>query len=104
MFSVRIGDAVKRAGRRAIFASTFDRVIAQAENKPVLVIVDLACSQAEPIRLIVELKRLGLDVVAFGAHVDVEQLKLAREAGANRVLPRSKFVEELGGIVAGPAE
>jgi DNA-binding NarL/FixJ family response regulator len=34
-------------------------------------------------------------VVAFGSHVDAERLRAARTAGCDRVLPRSKFVEEL---------
>ena len=34
-------------------------------------------------------------VVAFGSHVDAERLRAARAAGCDRVLPRSKFVEEL---------
>jgi len=34
-------------------------------------------------------------VVAYGSHVDAESLRLAREAGCDPVLPRSKFVEEL---------
>jgi len=34
-------------------------------------------------------------VVAYGSHVDTESLRLAREAGCDPVLARSKFVEEL---------
>lgn len=34
-------------------------------------------------------------VVAFGSHVEAETLRAARQAGCDRVLPRSKFVEEL---------
>ena len=33
-------------------------------------------------------------VVAYGSHVDAETLRLARQAGCDPVLPRSKFVEE----------
>lgn len=33
--------------------------------------------------------------VAFGSHVEAETLRAARAAGCDRVLPRSKFVEEL---------
>ena len=34
-------------------------------------------------------------VVAFGSHVQAEALRAARQAGCDRVLPRSKFVQEL---------
>lgn len=33
--------------------------------------------------------------VAFGSHVAAELLRAARDAGCDRVLPRSKFVQEL---------
>ena len=108
MFSVRIGDLAKKAGKRAIFAGTYERMMAQAQNHPVLVIVDLACVGAEPVRLIQDLKGMGLTVIAFGAHVDAESLRGAKEAGADLVLPRSRFVERLpeliegAGLVTGP--
>lgn len=41
----------------------------------------------------------GLPVVAYGPHVMAERLRLAREAGCARVLPRSAFVKELAEIV-----
>jgi hypothetical protein len=39
-------------------------------------------------------------VIVFGPHVDTERRKLARRAGADRVLARSKFVTDLAGILA----
>lgn len=41
----------------------------------------------------------GVPVVAYGPHVLAERLRLAREAGCARVLPRSAFVKELPEIV-----
>lgn len=100
MFVVRVGDAVRRAGRRPMFVGSLERMRAQTEHQPVLAIVDLACATAEPIAAIRGLKGLGIPVVAFGSHVDVDSLKQAKEAGADRVMPRSKFVQELEGLVA----
>ena len=34
-------------------------------------------------------------VIGFGSHVDVERLELARAAGFDQVLPRSKFSASL---------
>lgn len=34
-------------------------------------------------------------VIAYGSHVDAETLKVARQAGCDRVMPRSQFVKEL---------
>ncbi len=99
MFVVRVGDAVRRAGRRPMFVGSLERMRVQAAERPVLAIVDLACAGVETITAIQELKSLGITVVAFGAHVDAEALREAREAGADRVMPRSKFVQELEGLV-----
>ena len=42
MFVVRVGDAIRRAGKKAMFVGTLERAVAQADNHPTLVIVDLA--------------------------------------------------------------
>jgi hypothetical protein len=39
-------------------------------------------------------------VVGFVAHTDAETIRRARDAGIDRVLPRSRFVEELESILA----
>ena len=96
MFVVRVGDAIRRAGNRAVFVGTLERALAQTENNPVMAIVDLSCMGAQPEQLIREMKKRGISVTAFGSHVDVAALKMAREAGADQVMPRSKFVAEPG--------
>lgn len=40
-----------------------------------------------------------LHVIAFGPHVQVELAEVARSAGADEVLPRSKFSNELAKIL-----
>lgn len=74
-------------------------------------LLDLA-RQEPPGGVILDLHTEGLDVpallaglreacpampttVAFGSHVEAETLRAARQAGCDRVLPRSKFVAEL---------
>ena len=67
-------------------------------------------------RVIIDLEFPGLDVAAvvsllpetsrpetfaFGPHVKVEQLRSAREAGIDHVLPRSQFSEQLSAILTG---
>ncbi|MDQ6676052.1 MAG: response regulator [Acidobacteriota bacterium] len=99
MFSVRIGDAAKRAGKRALFVGSYERAMIQAAANPSLVIVDLACEGAEPVRVIEETKKLGLPVIAFGSHVDTEALQAAKRAGADRVMARSAFVKDLAKLV-----
>jgi DNA-binding NarL/FixJ family response regulator len=57
-----------------------------------VVIVDLARSGTH----ITEVRRAAPSarIVAFGPHVDEEGARAAREAGADRVLPRSRFFRD----------
>jgi DNA-binding NarL/FixJ family response regulator len=67
-------------------------------------------------RVVIDLEFPGLDVAsvvsllpettrpetfAFGPHVKVDQLRSAREAGIDHVLPRSQFSEQLAAILTG---
>lgn len=61
------------------------------------VIIDLANPGLDIAALVAWLRQNGAPprTVAYGAHVNVESLKKAREAGCDLVLPRSKFAEDL---------
>lgn len=71
-----------------------------------------AARQGPPGGVVIDLHAEGLDVpallaglreacpamprtVAFGSHVEAETLRAARQAGVDRVMPRSQFVKEL---------
>lgn len=43
-------------------------------------------------------------VVAFGPHVDADAMEAARAAGADRVLPRSRFFADVPAAVARPTD
>src|SRR5205807_2397444 len=69
------------------------------ERMPACVIVDLAHPGLVLEDFIGNLKdscNTMPRLVAYGSHVDAAGLKAARDAGCDVVLPRSKFVEELG--------
>jgi CheY-like chemotaxis protein len=60
------------------------------------VIIDLANPGLDIAELANWLRQNGSPrTVAYGAHVNVDSLKQAREAGCDLVLPRSKFAEDL---------
>jgi CheY-like chemotaxis protein len=65
------------------------------QDPPACVIVDLNNPGLKVGEVIEQLRSLGVRIVAYGSHVDVETLRKAREAGCDIVLPRSKFVEQL---------
>ena len=65
-------------------------------------IIDLNSAGIDPIAMIFEAKAHAARprVVAFLSHVDVELAEAARMAGADRVMARSGFVNELPAIIA----
>ena len=44
------------------------------------------------------------EVIGFVAHVDAETIRRARDAGIDRVLPRSRFVEDLESLLRGDGD
>lgn len=66
------------------------------------VIIDLEFPSLDLTAIVGQLKGNGRpETFAFGPHVNVEQLRAAREAGVDHVLPRSQFSEQLAAILAG---
>jgi CheY-like chemotaxis protein len=68
------------------------------QQSPHCVIVDLAhpgLNIAELVSFLQATCSPAPRVVAYGSHVDTATLRLARAAGCDPVLPRSKFVEDL---------
>ncbi len=64
-------------------------------------VVDLNLSTADALDLTRRVKSefASLPIVAFCAHVQTELIAQANEAGADRVLPRSTFTEQLPQIL-----
>ena len=83
------------------FARDPGELVAGLDDRPALVLVDLAHHGADPVGAIRALKaREPLPrVIAFGSHVDAEILTAARDAGADRVLARSAFSARLAEIL-----
>jgi len=73
-----------------------------AEHQPRLVLIDLDRDTLNPIETISAIRQLPAPVpriVAFGAHVNVDRLRAAREAGADQAMARSAFVAALPGLL-----
>ena len=69
---------------------------AAGERSPACVILDLHHPELNVATLAPLLKKSGpCTIVGYGSHVAAEVLHLARAAGCDVVLPRSKFVETL---------
>ena len=100
MFQSRIEAAVRRAGLTPVIAATSPLVASALDARPALVVVDLHAIGIEPERAIRDAKAAGARVLAFGRHTEPVILRAARDAGADRVVPRSQLVEELHELIA----
>ena len=85
----RVEEAASRAGFRTVGWGSLEEV----EGLPALAVVDLAHPRAGEATAL--LAGAGVEVVAFGPHVDEEALSRARSLGAAQALPRSRFFRRL---------
>ena len=104
MFTVKIADAAKRAGLEVEFVKSERDVIDKAtEEKPLLVILDLNFEAVQPLQLISKIKSDGemrqISVIGYLSHVQGELKQQAQEAGANIVMARSAFSQNLQQIL-----
>ncbi len=104
LFTVKISDAAKRAGLEVEFVKSEHDVIEKATNeKPLLIILDLNFNAVEPLKLISKVKSDGemkqISVIGYLSHVQGELKQQAQEAGANIVMARSAFSQNLQQIL-----
>jgi PleD family two-component response regulator len=104
LFTVKIGDAAKRVGLEAEFLKTEQDVLDKAAaERPLLIILDLNANSVQPLQLIGKLKANGdlrqISLIAFLSHVQGELKQKAQEAGANMVMARSAFSQNLQQIL-----
>ena len=98
MFAVKITDAAKRNGLETTFVKTFEDAVSKAAALPLLLILDLNNRSLDPLALIRDLKAgdtRNVPILAFVSHVQGELKQQAQEAGANVVLARSAFTQNL---------
>jgi PleD family two-component response regulator len=102
-FSVKISDAAKRTGLEVDFVKSEKDAVEKAKEKPLLIILDLNISALAPVKLIGKLKgsveTKGISIIGFLSHVQGELKQQAQEAGANMVMARSAFSQNLQQIL-----
>ena len=106
LFSSKIRAVAQATGARVTFARSRDAAIAAAGQAPALVIFDLdprTGDVIETIRLMREACGPATRMIGFGAHVNVDHLQAAREAGCDEAIPRSAFVVALPDLLAAQA-
>lgn len=102
-FSVKISDAAKRTGLEVDFVKSEKDAVEKAKEKPLLIILDLNISALSPLKLIGKLKGTSelksISIIGFLSHVQGELKQKAQEAGANMVMARSAFSQNLQQIL-----
>ena len=102
-FSVKMRDTLRHYGMEVKAARTlaaFEQALAAGGNeKPALVIVNIATQGVDWEAAIREARAKGFPVLAFGSHMDLEARARALEAGAGRVVANSKFTSDMPGLV-----
>lgn len=104
LFSSKIRAAAKHAGVDLTFARTPAEVLERAKtDRPALAIFDLDSAKTDPVATITALKAdaalSSIRTIAFASHVHTGLIAAARKAGAEQVLPRSAFANNLAEIL-----
>jgi CheY-like chemotaxis protein len=104
LFTVKISDAAKRTGLEVEFVKSEKDVLEKAkQEKPLLIILDLNNNSVPPLQLISRLKGDGdlrqISLIGYLSHVQGELKQQAHDAGANIVMARSAFSQNLQQIL-----
>lgn len=105
LFTVKINEAAKRNGMQIDYVKNDDDFLARLQEKPApkLVIMDLNIASASPVELIEKIKgqdeTKAISVLGYVSHIQGELKVKAQEAGADAVLARSAFSQNLAQIL-----
>jgi PleD family two-component response regulator len=103
LFTVKISDAARRAGLTPEFVKSEADVFDRAKQQPRLIIFDLNASSVEPLKLISALKASdetkGISLIGYLSHIQGELKQQAHDAGADMVMARSAFSQNLPQIL-----
>lgn len=99
MFTVKITEAAKRNGMQVEYVKTDEEFLEKVKQKPRLVIMDLNIHTAQPVELIQTLKGNAetkqVSVLGYVSHIQGDLKLKAQDAGADLVLARSAFTQNL---------
>ena len=99
MFQSRVREEAAALGYDVCVAGTPAGVREALAAGAALVVLDLHVSGVDWQEAVAAAKQRGVPVLAFGRHTEPSLLREAREAGCDRVVPRSTLVEELPKLI-----
>ena len=106
LFRSKISETAERLGVEAAFPRNPEKLLdALRSSPPDLLVVDLNSARFKPLELLRAVKSdgalRGVRTVGFLSHVQADLALAAREAGCDRVMARSAFVENLPRVLSG---
>jgi DNA-binding NarL/FixJ family response regulator len=100
LFQTRIEGAVRATGSTVILADRAAALEHALDQRPSVVVVDVHETAFRAPEAISRATAAGARVLAFGRHTAPGDLRAARNAGAEIVVPRSDLVERLPELLA----
>ncbi len=102
IFTSRIQQAANHAGVECLVVQDEVAMCAASDNQPSTVFIDLQALGDMSLSAIQAASKALPEarIIAFGPHVQADLLEAARQAGANLVLPRSAFVQQLPSLLS----
>ena len=106
-FASKINAAAKAAHVEiTVVLGTPETAAAQIKSaQPSFILMDLNSKKSDPIRIILTLKSdpatRSVPIIGFLSHVQTDLFEEAAAAGCDRILPRSKFSQDLPQILSG---
>jgi CheY-like chemotaxis protein len=101
-FMAKIQETARKLNVKVEFVKTdkdlMEKIQANGEEKPSLIIFDLNNAAVKPLTLIPKLKsklKKGTSIIGFLSHVQGDLKQKAHEVGCDMVLPRSAFSQNL---------
>ena len=106
LFRSKISETAERLGVEAACPRNPEKLLdALRASPPDLLVVDLNSARFKPLELLRAVKSdgalRGVRTVGFLSHVQADLVLAAREAGCDRVMARSAFVENLPRVLSG---
>ena len=99
MFQSRLREHVSAMGSEVVVGDTLAAVREALNERTALAILDLHVSGVDWRQAVELAKEAGVPVLAFGRHTEAPLLRAARDAGCERVVPRSTLVAELPQLI-----
>ncbi len=99
MFQSRLREHVSAMGSEVVVGDTLAAVREALTERTALAVLDLHVNGVDWRQAAELANEAGVPVLAFGRHTEGRLLRAAREAGCERVVPRSTLVAELPQLI-----